>query len=94
MASFVPVQRPTEAPKLANVNHTVQGAEHPIATQFVESVLKKARINIGNRQLREETQRFRQSIPTTLQPTTLNSRLMREERGMLLGHLRGTRPPR
>jgi len=96
MASFNPVQRPTETPTLTNVNQTIQGAEHPIATQFVGNVIQTAMRKliatnkiIQNTQLRQDQQRFRQQrAGFTLQPTTLNSLLMDEQRNMRLGGIR------
>lgn len=89
MASFILVQRPTETPNLTNVNQTIQGAEHPIATQFVENVIQAAKMKIRNENIRQDTLRFRQQREEfTLQPTIFNARIMGEERGMMLGGFR------
>tara|TARA_R100000773_G_C4210690_1_gene110335 strand:- start:13 stop:297 length:285 start_codon:yes stop_codon:yes gene_type:complete len=86
MASFNPVQQPTETPKLTNLNQTIQGAEHPIAKQFVENVIKTAMRNI---KLRQDRQRFReQRAEFDLHPTILDASLMDEQRNMRLGGIR------
>ena len=91
MASFNPVQKPKET-ELTGVNHTPQGASHPIAKEFVGKVFHNAIGNILQKQLEERQRRFRQRrAGFTLQHSTENALLMREDRGAMLGAFRKPR---
>ena len=84
MASFNPVQKPKET-ELTGVNHTPQGASHPIAKEFVGKVFHNAIGNILQKQFRQRRAGF------TLQHSTENALLMREDRGAMLGAFRKPR---